>query len=133
MSQSFGTLLREHRLRMGIGLREFAEMIPIKASNLSGLENDSRPPIRDLEKLRHIAELLGLKEHSADWQTFVNSARKPRSIPADLTEFPMQSGVVLSLLRTIDRHQPSESELEDICRRIQLQLEGKTDGNVESR
>ena len=58
----FGPFLRDLRLKANLGLRRFADLIGVKPSNLSDIENGRRHPPGDLEKLREIAETLGLAE-----------------------------------------------------------------------
>ena len=71
----FGSFLRALRLRQGYGLREFAQLIGDKPSNLSAIENGRRPPWQSLEKLRLVVRALAIEEASRDWDQFFLAAR----------------------------------------------------------
>ncbi len=106
----FGPLLRELRLRANLGLRRFAELIAIKPSNLSDIENGRRHPPGDSEKLREIAETLGLAEGSDDWRRFFDAARRGGDLPADIRHLANRK-LVPALLRTIDDLQLGDDEI----------------------
>jgi transcriptional regulator with XRE-family HTH domain len=106
----FGSLLRELRLRANIGLRRFAELVGIKPSNLSDIENGRRHPPSDPDKLREIAESLGLAEGSTDWQQLFDAARREGDLPADIRHMADRK-LVPALLRTIDNLQLGEDEI----------------------
>jgi transcriptional regulator with XRE-family HTH domain len=64
MSEDFGELSRNYRLAAGFGLRRFAAMVNLKASNLSDVEHGRRRPPEGPDKLREIADALGLMDGS---------------------------------------------------------------------
>lgn len=97
----FGPLLRDLRLRANLGLRRFAELVGIKPSNLSDIENGRRHPPSDPEKLREIAEALGLAEDSLEWEQLFDAARRPGDLPADIRHMADRK-LIPALLRTID-------------------------------
>jgi transcriptional regulator with XRE-family HTH domain len=109
-NQAFGKLLRRFRLRAGIGLRRFAEMIEVEPSNLSALEHGRRSPPAEPERLRAIADAVGLVEGSADWEAFFNAARKPGELPADVRQLADRK-LVPTLLRTIDNQQLTDQQI----------------------
>jgi len=109
-NQTFGKLLKRFRLRAGIGLRRFAEMIEVEPSNLSALEHGRRSPPAEPERLRVIADAVGLVEGSADWEAFFNAARKPGELPADVRQLADRK-LVPTLLRTIDNQQLTDQQI----------------------
>ena len=106
----FGPLLREMRLKANLGLRRFAELIDIKPSNLSDIENGRRHPPAGSEKLREIAETLGLAEGSDEWQRLFDAARRRGDLPADIRHMADRK-LVPALLRTIDNLQLGDDEV----------------------
>ena len=115
---SFGEVLKRFRLRAGFGLRRFADLVGIKPSNLSAMEHGERKPPADPERLRALAEALGLVEGSADWSTFFDAAAQQGELPADIRHMANRR-LVPALLRTIDDRQLSEQDLDRLIRDIQ--------------
>ncbi len=60
----FGQQLRRLRLRAGLGLRTFAELIAERTSTVSAIELGARAPWHRQEKLDRVADVLGLVECS---------------------------------------------------------------------
>ena len=112
--EEFGPFLRDLRLKANLGLRRFAELIDIKPSNLSDIENGRRHPPADLAKLREIAEVLGLAEDSDEWPRLFDAARRRGDLPPDIRHMADRS-LIPALLRTIDNLQLGD---DDICRLI---------------
>ncbi len=71
---TFGELIRSYRLRAGLGLRTFAELIDQRASVVSAVESGRRAPWRASGTLAQVAEVLGLVESSNLWQKIVKLA-----------------------------------------------------------
>ena len=111
----FGAILRDLRLRANLGLRRFAELIGIKPSNLSDIENGRRNPPSDPDKLREIAGTLGLAEDSEEWRRLFDAATMKRDPQAARRPSMRPTGSLSSLLRTIDNLQLED---EDISRLI---------------
>src|SRR2546423_553903 len=123
MSNKFGELLKEFRLRAGFGLRRFAEIIDMRPTNLSAIEHGRRNPPGDAGRLREIAEALGLVEGSADWSRFFDAARGEEVLPADVRHLANRP-LIPALLRTIDNRQLGD---EEIARLID-EIEGRHGG-----
>ena len=118
MENTFGDLLRELRRRAGFGLRRFADMVEMQPSNLSEVETGQRNPPSGPEKLRGIAEALGLVQGTADWVRFFDSARQQGELPADIRHMAGRP-LVPALLRTIDSMQLGKEDLQGLIREVQ--------------
>ena len=106
----FGPFLKDLRLRANRGLRRFAELVDIRPSNLSAIENGRRHPPSDPDKLREIAEVLGLAEDSDERGRLFDAARRQGDLPADIRHMANRN-VVPALLRTIDDLQLGDDEI----------------------
>ena len=118
MGIEFGELQKRFRLRAGVGLRRFAEMVDMKPSNVSAIEHGRRSPPAEPERLRQIADALGLVEGTDDWATFFDAARRDGELPADVRHVAARS-LVPALLRTIDNRQLSDEEIAELIARIE--------------
>ena len=106
----FGPLLRELRLAANLGLRRFAELIGVKPSNLSDIENGRRLPPSDPAKLGEIAEALGLPEGSDEYRRLFDAARRQGELPGDIRHMA-ERNLVPALLRTIDNLQLEDDDI----------------------
>ncbi len=79
---TFGELIRSYRLRAGLGLRTFAELVDQRASVVSAVESGRRAPWRSSATLAQLAEVLGLVESSNLWQKIVKLAHAGDIQPA---------------------------------------------------
>lgn len=117
MPVDFKSFLKALRLRAGYGLREFAEMIGDAPPNYAGVESGDRKPWRDPEKLRRVAEALGLEEGSPDWDTLFVSARRKGSLPPDMEQL-LDRPMIPLLLRTVDELQLSDGDLRRLVEKL---------------
>lgn len=115
-NESFGSYLKELRLKSGFGLRRFANLIEMKASNLCDIEHGRRRMPK--ERLESIADVLGLEKGSSDWEHFFELARTRGELPADVQEMA-ERRFMPALLRTIDNVQLSDDELKRLIEDIQ--------------
>ena len=97
----FKTLLKAFRLRSCVGLRRFAEQIGESPGNYAGVESGQRDPWRDPEKLRHVAEGLGLREGSADWDAFFIAAKDYVGLPPLSQRIPNMTKITNKLAAKI--------------------------------
>ncbi len=116
-NESFGEFLRGLREQCGFGLREFAEVIGEKPSNLSAVETGARNPWDGLDKLTKVAGALGILPKSSTWDEFFWRAKKEGELPADVKRI-CKSKVIPALLRTIDEQNLSDKELMDIVEQL---------------
>lgn len=123
MPVDFKALLKSYRLRAGYGLRQFAEMIGEAPSNYAGVESGARSAWRN-EKLRKVADALGLREASEDWDAFFISARKNCSLPPDMTHL-LDRPLIPRLLRTVDEMKLSDEELQNLVDELRSGKRGK--------
>ena len=114
--KNFGSYLKELRLKAGFGLRRFANLIEMKASNLCDIEHGRRRMPK--ERLESIADVLGLEKGSSDWEHFFELARTRGELPADVHEMA-ERRFMPALLRTIDNVKLSDDELKRLIEDIQ--------------
>lgn len=123
--KTFGDCLKESRLKAGFGLRRFASLIEMKASNLCDIEHNRRSMPK--EHLEPTAEALGLEQGSSEWNRFFELARKADELPADV-EKVVRRRFVPALLRTIDNAQLSDKDIKKLI----LDIQGRNVANDES-
>jgi len=120
----FGGFLKAQRLKAGFGLRRFADLIEMPASNLSAIEHGRRSMPAD--KLLLSAEVIGLTKGTSDWDDFFDLGSAVERVPADVQKI-VNKGFIPALLRTIDNVQLND---EDIKKLIE-EIEGK-DGRTQT-
>jgi len=121
---TFGQYIRSLRLRAGLGLRRFAEMIPMKPSNLCRTEAGRIPPPRDAHVIRRIAEALGIKETSPEYVQLNDLASKarPGTIAPDVSEYVASQPGVPLLLRTARGKHLDAEQLRQLVEYIEAHL-----------
>jgi len=112
----FGDYLREIRLRAGYGLRRFAALIEMPASNLCDIEHGRRQMPR--EKLDIAAEALGIENNTIERNQFYDLASKNEELPADVQRIARRR-FFPALLRTIDNSQLTDKDIEKLIAEIQ--------------
>jgi transcriptional regulator with XRE-family HTH domain len=111
----FGLLLKKLRLDAGFGLRTFAEMIEMPASNLSAIEHGRRSMPDD--KIVLAAQVIGLEKGSDTWSQFFDLAKVAGEIAADVKPIASK-GFVPALLRTIDNVQLTDDDIQNLIHEI---------------
>jgi len=114
--ETFGKYLKRLRLAGGYGLRRFAALIEMKASNLCDIEHDRRS--MPSEYVEPVAEALGLAKGTTEWDKFFDLAREADSLPADV-QHVVRRNFVPALLRTIDNAQLSDDDIKKLIDEIQ--------------
>jgi len=117
MTPAFGKILKELRLRARFGLRRFADLVDLEPSNLSAIEHGRRRPPADPERLKEIADALGIVEGSDDWVRFFDAAGRSDQFPADVRHLAHRK-LVPALLRTIDNRQLDDEEIGELINEI---------------
>lgn len=113
----FKVLLKTYRLRARYGLRQFAELLGEIPSNYAAMESGRRGPWQTQEKLRRVADLLGLEEGSRDWDTFFLSAGRNGGMPPDI-EPMLEEPMIPVLLRTVKNKRLTEDDLRRLVEAI---------------
>jgi len=114
-NESFGSYSKELRLKSGFGLRRFANLIEMKASNLCDIEHNRRAMPK--EYMEPVAEALGLEKDTADWEKFFELACKSDELPADVQRVARRR-FVPALLRTIDNVKLSDDDIKRLIGEI---------------
>ena len=89
---SFGSVIRERRTALGIGLNDFAERLEISAAYWSRIERDQENPPRD-ELIERAAAILGVRMDDL----FVEAQRLPPDMQDDIS-------VAVSVYRQFKAH-----------------------------
>lgn len=114
---NFGEWIKAKRIAARFGLRQFALLIGEIPSNWCNIENGNRSaPQRD-EKLRKIAEVLGFRENSAEWDELFGFVSRPVRLPTPVAE-AMEIAYVPTLLRTINEKRLSGEEVQRIIQYV---------------
>jgi transcriptional regulator with XRE-family HTH domain len=124
--------LRDKRRAAGIGLREFAVLIGESPANWCNFENGRRKAPQNDAKLRKIAQVLGIREHSEDWETLFGIVRRPNRPPADVEKYA-QLELVPTLLRTIGERRLNRPQMERIIKYVNKNFGKPKEGDEKSR
>ena len=114
MAKTFGKFLKEKRVALDLSLREFARKVGLQPSNYCNIEADvlSPPPVDALER---IAQALGLRRGTKDFEAFHDLAAKGRDeIPADVTRIVKENHLIPVMLRTVEYENVTKSQLRGI-------------------
>ena len=120
--ENFGAFLKRFRLQSNYGLRRFADLIGIKASNLCDIEHSRRNMPKD--HLELTADTLGLEKGSSDWEKFFKLACRGDDLPADVQKIAGRR-LMPALLRTVDNVQLSDEDI----RRLIEDIQGRNKAN----
>lgn len=111
----FGEFIKKRRIDRGLGLREFCKQIEIDASNWSKVERGVLSPPQDEEKLKPIAQALGIKFGSKEWKEMKDMANIDAGIiPADILSDKQVLDSLPMFFRTIRSEKPTPEELDKL-------------------
>jgi len=115
----FGAYIKEKRLARGLTLREFCRQLEEDASNWSKIERETMAPPKDKNKLERIANILGIKKGSDEWDKLIDMAYVDAGL---IPEYLMSDREVIQSLplffRTIRSVKPTKEELEELIENI---------------
>jgi len=115
----FGKFIKERRIEKGITLREFCKLIGTDASNWSKIERGQKAPPKSDEKLKKIAEVLGIPFGSDLWITMKDKAEIDTGyIPSDIRSDKELLGHLPMFFRTIRSEKPSAEDLDNLIEMI---------------
>jgi transcriptional regulator with XRE-family HTH domain len=119
MAETFGEFLRDQRLKAGFGLRAFAAVVGLQASNLSSVEHGRIAPPQDRGKLDELADVLNLPKGSAERMRLYDlAAAGHQRLPADVAAFAAKTPGIPVLLRTIEKRGLKKAELEQLTQYV---------------
>src|SRR5690606_16842046 len=99
---NFGQLVRSQREKLGLGLREFCVKAGLDPAYLSRIERGLLSPPQDPDRLRELAEALGLLEGSKEGQFFKDAASlQAGRLPPDIRNDEAVLNKLPVLFRTI--------------------------------
>ncbi len=125
---SFGSFIKEKRLKIGISLRKFSEQVGISPVYLSNLENDRMSAPKD-EVVSTIAKLLLLDE--ADTTLLYDLAAKTKNnavVSQDLPDYIMERDIVRIALRTAKDVDATDEEWQDFIARLEARKKKNQEG-----
>ena len=112
---TFGALVRAHRQRLGLGLREFCLSNGMDPAYLSRIERGLLPPPQDQERLAELAGHLGIASGSNDWGNFMDHAAVcAGSLPPDILDDDRMLKKLPVLFRTIRGNKLTEAKLREL-------------------
>ena len=115
----FGKLIKEIRIKKGMGLREFCRLLSIDASNWSKVERGVMPPPQDPDKLNQIAEVMGIDKNSDLYSEFIDSASIASGIiPKDILLDHETLSMLPMFFRTVRNEKPTTEELNKLIEKI---------------
>jgi len=113
----FGTYLKKIRIEKGYGLRKFAKAIDMLPSNLCHIETGRQAPPRNVDWLKKVLNVLGIKEGSQEWDKLFELQTKRGEIPADIKEYFIQKNaldIVPLMARTIKNKRLTRKQIEKL-------------------
>jgi transcriptional regulator with XRE-family HTH domain len=114
---TFGTFIKDARLKTGLTLREFCRIMRVDPGNWSKIERGILPPPKSKKVLGKIADVLKLGEGSEEWHELFDLATIS-FIPPDLMDDRSVIEKLPVFFRTLRGERPARKELEDLIKKI---------------
>jgi transcriptional regulator with XRE-family HTH domain len=114
---TFGTFIKETRIKAGLTLRGFCRIMNIDPGNWSKIERGILPPPKSKKVLKEIATTLKLAEDSEDWHALFDLA-SISFIPPDLLDDLSVVEKLPVFFRTLRGEKPAQKELENLISKI---------------
>lgn len=117
--RQFGPLLKNHRMNLGLTLREFCKKHGLDPGNHSKLERGVFPPPSDRDRLVEYAKFLAIDEGSDDWLEFFDMAAAERGrIPDDIMSDDEVIKKLPAFFRTLRATQVDPEKLDELVEKI---------------
>ena len=112
---NFGDFFKSKRLIQNDSLRKFSSENGYDAGYISKLENGTMPPPQDMEKLEHLAQIIGVKKDSESYLKFLDLAFVSNRT-FDFSKISDQKILekLPSLFRSLENKEISEDKLEKL-------------------
>ena len=114
---TFGSFVKESRLKKGFTLRDFCREMEFDASNWSKVERGVLMPPKSPKVLKKIAQTLGLAEKSDDWHTLFDLAAIS-FIPVGLLNDRAVVQKLPIFFRTVRGEKPSTQDMKELVKKI---------------
>ena len=115
----FGEFVKERRIARDITLRRFCQSIDWDASNWSKIERGLLAPPQDEEKLKRIAEIIGIEQGSENWQAMKDLSRiGAQKLPDDAVTHRRILKALPLFFRTVRSDKPTAEELDKLIASI---------------
>ena len=119
MPNTFGSFLKELRIKRGDTLRAFCTANGFDPGNYSRMERGILAPPHSEEKIEEYAVALGLKKGSDEWlELFDRAAASRGEIPSDLMNDEEIIGKLPLLFRTLRGKPISPDRLDDLVKKL---------------
>jgi transcriptional regulator with XRE-family HTH domain len=115
----FGEFVKERRIARNISLRKFCQLLEFDASNWSKVERGLLFPPQDEEKLKRIAEMIGIEKGSDEWQELKDLSRLgAQMLPEDIASDKRIVNSLPLFFRTVRSDKPTVGELDKLIELI---------------
>lgn len=114
---TFGTFVKEVRIKNGLTLRGFCRIMNFDPGNWSRIERGILPPPKSKKILKEAAKTLTLTENSDDWHTLFDLATIS-FIPTGLLDNQSVADNLPIFFRTMRGEKPAEKELIDLIEKL---------------
>lgn len=114
---TFGSFVKDSRLKKGFTLRDFCRLMEFDASNWSKVERGVLMPPKSPKVLKKIAEILEFPEKSDDWHALFDLAAIS-FIPAGLLDDRAVVQKLPVFFRTVRGGNPTEKDMKKLIEKI---------------